>query len=181
MIRLWSTLLRTIKRIRFEIEYTLKGNRAVERVIKEIREKKYQRYISVGNDEVFEKTTETLIAIATAMDEAFENLDPDEPSYVLQVGRIYDDALQKGAGITLVFVRDKLRPLLPKTGGQDKNRFNDQDDVELVGEFLYLKHMNPDKTREQITEMLSSAIDNNDAETEERMISFSIEVTARTL
>ena len=125
------------------------------------------------------EVVETLVSIVSTVVDAIGDLDPERAGYMPKVNRAYDEAL-KEAGLSLTFVREKLRPLLPEEQRNNTpTRFDDQEDIELIGEFLYLRHMHPDSTMDDILKILSVALDQKDEAMLDRMDDYVILIVAR--
>ena len=178
---LWAVLMGTVDKIYSEIRYAFRGNRIKEKVFEEI-ERRGRQKDAVGNIEMFEKAVETLIAVASTMADMVEKIDSNEPNYVLQVSMAYDKALREQANLSLTFVQNRLRPIFAETGSTyDTNIFDDQDDITLIGEFLYFKYANPSNTDEEIVKITSEALNGKDEESKERIGWYAVRVFARTL
>ena len=64
---------------------------------------------------------------------------------------------------------------------RDRNEFNDQDDLNLVGEFLYFRYTHPNSEEEELITMTSDALNNGDEESWERVNWYTVLVFARVL
>ena len=179
--------------IRYEILFVIVGIRKVftgDRVserIREIIEKGREQGNAVGDVRGFEKSVEILISLGQAMADAKGNLNPDDSNYALQMNEVYDEVLKEKVNLSFAFVRDRLRPLplFKRLNRVDPDRkigtLNDQDDIMLIGEFLYLKHIYPKSTNDELVEILSEALNDIDDEMWERLSSYPVMVLGQLL
>ena len=108
-----------------------------------------------SQEDAFNVTIDTLVAIIEKRLIAGENLDPEDPDYEEHADNAHDQVLQEETDISLHFLRNTLRSIVRSVHGVT---VDEAWDTGLTGEYLYVRNKNPNSTEEQLLDLFTESI-----------------------